>query len=83
MFCTTRTLKKARKNHKCTYCGDPYYAWESVDDSWFHSKMHPECVDSLIENSYDTFDDTYEAYDNERPVGFDKFSDMIKFLVQL
>jgi hypothetical protein len=45
--------------------------------------MHPECVDSLIENSYDTFDDTYEAYDNERPVGFDKFSDMIKFLVQL
>lgn len=85
MFCTIRTLKTARKNHRCTYCGDPiiagdkYYTWESVDDSWFHSKMHPECVDALYDDYEDSFDE-YQPFDNERPVGADKFSDMVKYI---
>lgn len=88
MFCTPRTLKTAKKNHRCTYCGDPiisgdkYYSWVSIDDGkFFRSKMHPECVDGL-DVDYEG-ENTYHPYYNERLTGVDKFSDMVKYLIAL
>ena len=71
MFTTPLTYKKARKVHRCTWCGEDikvgeqYTTWKSVDDSWFTSKMHPECRDDASEHV--DGDMTYEPYEGERP----------------
>jgi hypothetical protein len=61
---------KAKKDHRCTYCGepilkgDPYLRWKSVgEDGWFTSKMHSECHQDHCESG----DHEYFAYQNERP----------------
>lgn len=69
MFCTPAETVKARKAHKCTYCGEwikpgeLYDTWKSVDDSWFTNKMHPECNEEVSEDGY--FE--YTPFCNERP----------------
>jgi hypothetical protein len=86
MFCTPTETKTAKKNHRCTYCGDPIYAgdtykaWTSFDGYAFNSKMHPECLNDLRETN-DPYDDgEYNPYDNDRPQNSDVFFNMVKFL---
>ena len=61
----------ARKQHRCTNCGEPimvgeiYKRWVSVEDGWFTSKMHKECLQSLIDESDGEFE--YTPYNGERP----------------
>jgi hypothetical protein len=64
---------KARKQHKCTWCGQPifkgedYVKWNSVEDSWFTNKMHGDCLEALDEEIRAGGDCEYAPYDNERP----------------
>jgi hypothetical protein len=62
--------RKARKDHRCTYCGEDInkgdvYVFQkgNWDGRWFESKMHPECFDDMCENG----DGEYTCYSNERP----------------
>lgn len=70
MYCSTVVFPKAKKEHRCTYCGETilvgeeYARWNSVDDSWNTSKMHHECLEDL-QTEYDG--DDYIPYQNERP----------------
>ena len=49
MFNTNVRTVKARRQHRCTSCGeliligDAYKRWVTLEDSAFTSKMHPEC----------------------------------------
>lgn len=58
--------RKARKDHKCTYCGEKIYKgelyrrWANVDDCFFTNKCHHECVEVM---GYDE----YCPYIEERP----------------
>lgn len=66
---------KAKKRHRCTWCGEWIEPGESYtkefvkvdgDPSW--NKLHPECdeaVDDLASSEGGTC--TYTPYDNERP----------------
>jgi hypothetical protein len=69
MYSTPSITAVARKKHRCTYCGeyilpgDTYTRWNSVDDGWFTSKMHPECLDDMDYWG----DDEYIPYHSERP----------------
>lgn len=73
MFCTITEDVLAKKEHVCTNCGqkilkgESYKKWKSVDDSWFTSKMHPECFVSLLDENeyYGSFE--YMPYSGERP----------------
>ncbi len=73
MFCTPTRKIVARKQHSCTNCGqkiligEVYCNWKSVDNTWFTSKMHPECFNSLAEENeyYGSFE--YMPYSGERP----------------
>ena len=67
MFCTPQKQIKARKPHRCTWCGEDilkgetYAGWKNVYETWFSNKMHQEC---LAASRYD--DDEYSAYEHER-----------------
>lgn len=73
MFCTDRQTIVARKEHQCTWCGQPiakgesHQMWKSVDGGWFTNRMHPECVQACNEECSEWNDDEYHPYDNERP----------------
>ncbi len=62
----------ARKQHRCTNCGEAinagetYMSWQSVDDGWFNNKMHPECLESLIDDA-DGGHFEYVPFSGERP----------------
>jgi ribosomal protein S27AE len=62
----------ARKEHRCTNCGesinagDAYKRWSSVENVWFTSKMHPECLQWLLDDA-DGGEFEYTPYDGERP----------------
>ena len=67
--------RKARKPHRCSYCGEGIANGESYtfqkgnwDGAWFESKMHPECFVDLCENG----DGEYSLYGGERPTPVDK-----------
>lgn len=57
MFCSIASKVKARKDHRCTSCGEiivkgeDYIKWNSVEDSWFSNKMHQECYDAHEEDA--------------------------------
>lgn len=60
----------ARKNYRCTYCGEGIadgekYTFQkgNYDGRWFESKMHPECFTDMCENG----DGEYSLFSNERP----------------
>lgn len=62
---------KARKPHRCTYCGESidvdsvYHRQTGVwDGSWFVSKFHPECFEELCEDPYGG---EFTPYSQERP----------------
>lgn len=62
--------RKARKPHRCTYCGEDIAKGENYifqkgnyEGSWFESKMHPECFNDMCENG----DGEYTPFSNERP----------------
>ena len=62
--------RRARKAHRCTYCGEAInkgdaYEFQkgNYDGAWFESKMHPECFDDMCENG----DGEYTLYSNDRP----------------
>ncbi len=63
--CFSLTYRKARKNHRCTSCGQPihknelYLHWANVDDHFFTNKLHFEC--------YDTISGEYNLYAQGRP----------------
>lgn len=76
MFSTSPIDRVARKQHRCTNCGEPiapgetYKRWISFDDSAFTSKMHPECLVSLEEDcQYGKFE--YMPYSGARPEAMD------------
>ena len=63
-------IRKAHKNHRCTYCGEPIqigasYSWQkgNFDGSWYESKFHFECADDLAASG----DNEYTPYCNDRP----------------
>ena len=69
-FCSESKVRKAGKNHRCTYCGEGIASGEMYlfqkgryDGRWYESKMHPECFND-IETSEDY---EYIPYSNERP----------------
>jgi hypothetical protein len=70
-FFNESMIRRARKDHECTYCGELIekgsdYTFQDGhhDGSWFTSKMHDECFDDFCTNG----DGEYTMYDNERPV---------------
>lgn len=72
MTYTPPQMLTARKNHRCTNCGQSiqagamYARWVSFDDSAFTNKMHPECLRALQEDAdYGSFE--YMLYSGERP----------------
>jgi len=63
--------RKARKDHRCIYCGElinknDTYTFQkgNYEGRWFESKMHPECFDDLCEWG----DGEYTPYSNTRPI---------------
>ena len=59
--------RKARKTHRCTFCGEAINNGEGYtfqkgnwDGAWFESKMHPECFDYMHEDG----DGEYTPYSN-------------------
>ena len=69
-FYTEAIVRKARKDHICSYCGelidsDNFYLYQKGhwNGSWFESKMHGECFDALCEDG----DGEYTPYSHERP----------------
>lgn len=73
MFVTATQLIIAKKEHRCTWCGqkilkgEKYSKWKSVDDSWFTSKMHAECHTAANDENHYWGDYEYVPFDNERP----------------
>jgi hypothetical protein len=74
MYCTPTELRKARKPHRCTNCGEAieqgedYVRWASYDDGQcFTNKMHPECLESLQDDA-DGGQFEYMPYSGDRPV---------------
>jgi hypothetical protein len=73
MYSSETKLTRARKPHICTSCGEAidtggqYARWNScVDDAWFTNKMHPECLEMHLGESWcETFE--YDPYQYERP----------------
>lgn len=73
MYCTPTQKQKARKQHRCTYCGqiinigEEYARWASYEDGTSaQNKMHPECLESLqAEAENGVFE--YTPYSGERP----------------
>lgn len=62
--------RKARKDHRCSYCGEQihsgeYYEFQSGvwEGRWFNSHMHPECFEEMCESG----EGEYDLYVNERP----------------
>lgn len=69
-FYTDAVTRTARKDHKCSYCGeainkgDTYqYQDGNWDGQWFKSKMHHECFADMCESG----DGEYSVYGHERP----------------
>ena len=69
-FYTPHEYRKAKKPHRCTYCGEAINKGEqytfqkgNYDGRWFESKMHDECFEDMAE----TGDGEYTPYSNERP----------------
>lgn len=72
MHHTPAELLTARKVHRCTNCGEAiepgqvYQRWGSFDNSAYTNKMHPECLQSLIDDA-DGLEFEYTPYSGERP----------------
>ena len=77
MYVFPQTLQTAKKPHNCTWCGqkilmgERYSRWASVDDSYFTSKMHEECVGAMLDEFRETRDNEYLPFENERPAKLD------------
>jgi hypothetical protein len=65
----------ARKQHKCTWCGQPimkgerYWRWCSISEGTYAttSKMHPECREACQKDAREFGqDDGYMPYENQR-----------------
>ena len=73
MFCTEPKTVIAAKQHQCTWCGqliekgESHSTWKSVDDTWFTSRMHPECEEALDEDVRLGGETEYLPFDNDRP----------------
>lgn len=74
MYCTPSEIRKAKKKHQCTNCGqeiligEKYAHWMSVDDGdAFANKMHQECLKSLIDDNGAGFWE-YSPFGGERPI---------------
>ena len=71
-FVTEAKSVIARKQHKCTWCGEAiakgesYWKWKSAGDAWFTSKMHPECREPFVEDWRLYGDGKYCPYSNDR-----------------
>jgi hypothetical protein len=72
MYCTPTETRTARKQHRCTNCGEPilagekYERWGSVDDGKMLANiMHPECLAALQEDEPSGFE--YALYGGDRP----------------
>ena len=73
-FCSEQKLVFARKNHRCTWCGQViqkgvgYWSWTGViDNGWSTSKVHLECLEPLDEECHENGGE-YEPFCNERPI---------------
>ena len=69
-FYNPHEIRKARKPHRCTYCGEAInagdtYAYQTGnwDGRWFESKMHDECFEEMCDEG----DGEYTPYSNDRP----------------
>lgn len=66
--------RKARKEHKCIWCGqkievgETYIAEASIYDNDFqYSKWHPECREACMIEYQKTKEEEFEPMCNERP----------------
>jgi hypothetical protein len=73
MFNTDPQILTARKQHRCTSCGEAiqvsekYHRWVTFDDTATTSKMHPECLEMhQREECYGEWE--YSPYSHERPL---------------
>jgi hypothetical protein len=69
-FYNPQQSRKARKAHRCTWCGEPIdkgstYTHQTgvYDNRWYTNKMHPECFEDMCDGD----DDGFLPYSNERP----------------
>lgn len=65
---------KARKPHRCDWCGEEiakgetYYRYEGrFEDLWQSTPMHVDCYDASLDDPGVIFDGEFALYDNERP----------------
>ena len=65
---------KARKAHRCHWCGEEipageiYYRYEGrFDDRWQSTPMHLDCYADSLEDPGLTYDGYFTPYENERP----------------
>jgi len=71
-FCSDPKLVNARKDHRCTWCGETilksenYWKWTGVIDAWTTSRVHPECMEPLNEECADNGGE-YNPFHGERP----------------
>ena len=71
-FCSEQKFVKARKDHRCTWCGETiskgenYWKWTGVIDAWTTSRVHPECLEPLDEECADNGGE-YNPFHGERP----------------
>jgi hypothetical protein len=72
MYITPQETFTARKEHRCTWCGEKivageqYTRWMSVDaGEAFSNKMHGECLDAASYDENGEWD--YMPFSNDRP----------------
>jgi hypothetical protein len=73
--CLSSADRKARKSHKCIWCGEAILPGEKYVDvtgifegDFQNNKFHPEC--SATQQGED--DESFCAYENERPGQYEK-----------
>jgi hypothetical protein len=71
MYWTPAETRKARTEHRCTWCGqkilqgEKYLRWASYDGGYCDTnKMHPECHEAACDGLSDF---EYVLYEGERP----------------
>jgi hypothetical protein len=71
--CLSESTPVARKDHKCSWCGQPIpkatrYVYSSGvwEDRIVVNKMHPGCAEAAAED-YRMYGEGFTPYDNERP----------------
>ena len=65
---------KARKPHRCEWCGEEISAGETYfrysgrfEGTWQDTPMHLDCFDASLKDPGVEYDGIFQPYDNKRP----------------